>query len=386
MRQASKKDKRIANILTQVNRFSRGEFGQYLSVSDALDEIDAISTGLNHLGEALAIQHDNVLKKEERIRSFLDNLRSNFLGPPQRPSFAGDVDEIEALAEELKVLRKKEIHRIHCQPEDDASLQVIFRNASDAVVFLDRNNIIVRWNPAASRIFGWMEEEVAGKDFRDILFPERIYLQKHPLGTGSFSKAGKDPVLNRAIEMTVLCKNNLEIDVEITISHARLKNDYQSIVFLRDVTQRKKNEGKIQQLRFTLEQLILTRAEQLSSSEKEYQHLFKNNPIPLWVLDVSTHRILDVNESAIKHYGYSREEFLSMSATELRPEDERERYLALNRSLKGTQNRGVWKHRKKDGNIIYCEVIVHEMPLAGRQARLIVANDVTAETRVSAPA
>src|SRR4029079_14272716 len=49
-------------------------------------------------------------------------------------------------------------------------------------------------------------------------------------------------------------------------------------------------------------------------SEKRYRHLFENNPLPMWVIDDSSEKFLDVNEAAIAHYGYNRQEFLSMSA------------------------------------------------------------------------
>lgn len=120
---------------------------------------------------------------------------------------------------------------------------------------------------------------------------------------------------------------------------------------------------------------------QLQSAEGKYKQLFENNPMPLWVLDMETLRFLDVNDSALQLYGYSREEFLSMSATDIRPEHERARYLALNRGTLGTQNTGVWTHLKKNGATMQCEVIVHEMLFEGRRARLVLAHDVTEKMR-----
>lgn len=149
------------------------------------------------------------------------------------------------------------------------------------------------------------------------------------------------------------------------------------IAFLRDVTERKKAAARIHELNSTLEQRVLERTEQLKLGEIKYRLLFQNNPMPLWVLDRETFKFLDVNESALKLYGYNREEFLSMSSVELRPEEERSRYLTLDRGASGTQKRGIWKHRKKDGSIIHSEVIVHEIDFEGKPARLVLANDVT---------
>jgi PAS domain S-box-containing protein len=169
----------------------------------------------------------------------------------------------------------------------------------------------------------------------------------------------------------------VEIDIELTISPAKVNDNYLFIAFLRDITERKKIAAELRELNSTLEQRVLERTEQLKVSETKYRHLFQNNPMPLWVLDINTLTFLDVNESALKLYGYSRQEFLSMSSVELRPEEDRSRYIKLNRNVPGTQNTGIWKHRKKDGTVIHSEVIVHEIEFEGKSARLVLANDVT---------
>ncbi|MBK9026101.1 MAG: PAS domain S-box protein [Saprospiraceae bacterium] len=72
------------------------------------------------------------------------------------------------------------------------------------------------------------------------------------------------------------------------------------------------------------------------------------NPVPMWTVDVESLRYIDVNTAAIKHYGYTREEFLSMRATEIRPPEELQKYLD---HVKNTNDQehysGVWKHQKK---------------------------------------
>src|SRR3954465_4525172 len=60
------------------------------------------------------------------------------------------------------------------------------------------------------------------------------------------------------------------------------------------------------------------------TAERGYQLLFENNPLPMWVYDLETLRFLAVNEAAVHHYGYSRDEFLGMSIKEIRPADELE--------------------------------------------------------------
>lgn len=113
-------------------------------------------------------------------------------------------------------------------------------------------------------------------------------------------------------------------------------------------------------------------------SEKTYRNLFIYNPECLWVLDSETYYFIDVNDAAIRHYGYSREEFLSMTALQLRPEKDRKRFIELNRLPNEIpHNTGIWEHIKKDGSIIKVQVSVQNMKYNGRPARLVLSIDVT---------
>src|SRR6185503_9328948 len=62
--------------------------------------------------------------------------------------------------------------------------------------------------------------------------------------------------------------------------------------------------------------------ETLRASEEQYRILFQSNPHPMWVFDNETHAFLAVNDAAIRHYGYSREEFLSMTVKDIRLPDD----------------------------------------------------------------
>jgi PAS domain S-box-containing protein len=377
MRAAQKNDRRMAEILTHLGRFSAGDYRKHLSISEKSDEVDAISAGLNQLGDALLVREGAIKKKEEKLDALLEVLlRYTVLDFTQRAEVGNEGDEIDALAAGLNALGEEVIYHTAKLKESEERINTIFKNAPDAVVVIDGRGAIVKWNGVATKIFGWEEEEVTGKFLHDILVPER-YRKKHLAGMAHFLKTGEGPILNTTVELPALCKNNSEIHVELTISPATLNGAYIFISFLRDITERKKAEEQIRQLNATLEQRVLERTEELNQSEKKYRHLFENNPMPLWVLDTGSLKFMDVNESALRLYGYSREEFLSMTSVELRPEEERARYLELNRGTKGTQNMGIWKHLKKDGTIIHVEVTAHEMVFEGKPSRLILANDVT---------
>jgi PAS domain S-box-containing protein len=122
--------------------------------------------------------------------------------------------------------------------------------------------------------------------------------------------------------------------------------------------------------------------EALRQSEERYRLLFERNPQPMWVFDLETLFFLEVNEAAIHHYEYSREEFLAMTIKDIRPPEDVPNLLAnISRITPQHEEAGIWKHRKKDGTIIDVEITAHELTFYGRPAQMVLAYDVT-ERRV----
>ena len=114
------------------------------------------------------------------------------------------------------------------------------------------------------------------------------------------------------------------------------------------------------------------------AGEMRYRMLFDKNPLPMWVYDPCTEAFLDVNEAAVRQYGWAREEFLAMSVPDIRSEAERAGY-ARDRVLAaaGYREAGVWKHRRKDGTQLYVDIVRHDLQYEGRPGRLVLARDVT---------
>jgi PAS domain S-box-containing protein len=108
--------------------------------------------------------------------------------------------------------------------------------------------------------------------------------------------------------------------------------------------------------------------------------LFEASPLPMWVYDLETLRFLDVNDVACQKYGYSREEFLSMTLRDIRPPED---IALVEQSVRDTPpetfNSGVWRHRLKDGSLISVEITSHEMLYMGRLTRFVCPLDVTAQ-------
>ncbi|TAH08211.1 MAG: PAS domain S-box protein [Sphingobacteriia bacterium] len=120
--------------------------------------------------------------------------------------------------------------------------------------------------------------------------------------------------------------------------------------------------------------------QKLEASEKKYSNLFHLSPQPMWVFELETLKFKQVNESAIKHYGYTEEEFLSMTILDLRPKSEITTFLeAFNKmdTQLGAISSGKFKHKKKDGTIINMDTRGYVLEFEGKISKHIVANDVT---------
>jgi two-component system, cell cycle sensor histidine kinase and response regulator CckA len=120
-------------------------------------------------------------------------------------------------------------------------------------------------------------------------------------------------------------------------------------------------------------------------ADERYGMLFGSNPQPMWVFDVDTLAFLAVNDAAVRHYGYNREEFLSMTIMDLLPpEDAPGLHHGLERTNLQRGDVALAQHQRKDGTIIDMELVSHEMELDGRRARLVLATDISERTRTRA--
>ncbi|PAU92743.1 hypothetical protein CK503_15375 [Aliifodinibius salipaludis] len=118
----------------------------------------------------------------------------------------------------------------------------------------------------------------------------------------------------------------------------------------------------------------------LRQSERQYRELFDLSPLPKWIYDIQTLQYIDVNQNAIDHYGYSREEFLSMTIKDIRPKNEiphLEHTLENSLSAEGIHESGIHTHQKKDGTKIQVNIRSTHVTFNGQKAKMVVANDIT---------
>jgi len=227
-------------------------------------------------------------------------------------------------------------------------------NTPLAVIEWDHEFRVLRWSPAAQKLFGWKANEVLGKRFSDWEFvvPDDIEVVNQ---VGHRQNEGK--------ELHGISRNRNYTKLG-TILHCEW---YNSALY---------NEaGKlISVLSLVLDVTVATRIEEaLRKSEAQYRLLFESNPQAMWVYDLTTLRFMAVNDAAVNHYGYSRAEFLDMTIKDIRPSEDvklLEEYLASDNAQ--VEQAGEWRHRKKDGTIINVDIRSNRLTFAGRPAESLI--------------
>src|SRR5581483_7573814 len=233
-----------------------------------------------------------------------------------------------------------------------------------AIFMLDPQGRVLSWNEGAERIKGYKAEEIIGRHF-SCFYPEDDKQSSKP-----------------------------QKELEIAAVEGRVEDEgwrirkYGSRFWARVViTAIKDAAGQIRAFsKVTRDMTERKRAEELlHESEERHRKLFDNNPFPTWMYDRETLRFVAVNSAAIRKYGYSREEFLSMTIKDIRPPQDVPALLeSVAHVVEGTENVGDWQHRRKDGSVIDVEITSFPFLFSGHPAEVVVAVDVTHRKHVEA--
>ncbi len=224
-----------------------------------------------------------------------------------------------------------------------------------AIIHLDPDGVVQSWNAAAERLFGWPADEAVGRVLPYVpleKLEEFAQLRARVMQGESF----------HGVEAQRRRKDGQEITISISTAPMRdpQGNIIGIIAAVDDITERKRAEDRLRE------------------REATFRLLFESNPHPMWVYDLETLEFLEVNDAAVSHYGYSRDEFLSMNLTDIRPPEDVARLLDdIQQRRSALQRSGNWRHRLKDGRIIDVEITSHTLDFAGRKAVLVVAQDIT---------
>ena len=128
--------------------------------------------------------------------------------------------------------------------DNEEQIKTIFDAAPDAIIVIDEQGTIIKWNPRAETLFGWTDGEVTGKRLSEVVIPPR-YRDAHQKGLARFLHTGESTVLGKTIEIQALDKKGAEMEVALSISPASRQGRRHFIGFIRDISEQKKAREEI---------------------------------------------------------------------------------------------------------------------------------------------
>lgn len=234
----------------------------------------------------------------------------------------------------------------------------LFDQTGDALFIHDNKGKILNVNTAGCQSLGYRPEELLNKNisaFAEGFSPER--LEKLTAGL----QIGKPATF----EGTHRRKDGVTHPVSVRIVIFQSGEEKLYLASTRDISGLKQTEKDLQE------------------SENRYRRLFESNPLAMYIYDVRTLRIMEVNEAFVARYGYSRDEILKHTIKDIRPDDELDRLTHHLSDLKsGTVYTGVWRHLKRDGTLIDVDITSTDFPYMNNEARLVLCNDITEKIKV----
>ncbi len=123
----------------------------------------------------------------------------------------------------------------------EARKSAILDTALDCIITMDQNGNIVDFNPAAEKTFGWLREQVVGRDLADFIIPPSLR-ERHRKGMKHYFATGEGPVLGKRLELTALRSDGTEFPVELAITRIPANGPPLFTAYLRDISERQRVE------------------------------------------------------------------------------------------------------------------------------------------------
>lgn len=351
------KNLRIVSFNSQFSKLYQQLLGR--TVQRGADILDYAQPERREIARSI---YERVMKGEEESSTIVvplpDGLRKIF-SLKYKPAFNEEQETIGAFIT-ARDITEAELAKEKIEASEKQYKYLFENNPAPMFIWDFATKQIVDCNEASLLKYKYTREEFLQLTILDIRPEEDIPLIEAATASEDlYNNTGNN--LHRNV-WRHLTKDGELMDVEISGHMLEYKGRKSALVILNDVTEQLKAERSI------------------ASSEEKYKTLFNSSPTPKWVYELDTYQILDVNETAIHHYGYSREEFLAMTIFDLRPKEDIPKVVDVHhdvRAKQGVIRFGVFTHRKKDGTLIRVDVTGYRFRYLDKDCMMVLCNDVT---------
>ena len=245
--------------------------------------------------------------------------------------------------------------------ESERRLLTIVNTVSEGISLSNERGLYEVFNPRMEELTGYsLKEANDNPDFERVLSSTEDEYQRML----SIRRELWDAGTVRESELTIRTKSGEKKILLVSSSLVNYNNQKMILSGYRNITEHRRAE------------------EIIRTSAKRFRIFFENNPIPTWVCDLESRQFLEVNNAAINHYGFSKEEFLAMKIINLRSEEDAGSLQEMFDAIKTREsNTAQGKHCLKNGTVIDVLISWHNLDYDNRRAVLVVAQDITESKR-----
>jgi diguanylate cyclase (GGDEF)-like protein/PAS domain S-box-containing protein len=291
----------ISEVLEALKKISAGDPTVRIPETSTIELISRLKQMINvtaeNIGEIVDQSHEFAMGLAEHF-DVLHKVTEGDLNA--RISGSSPVELIEALKEVSnkmiasvdKEITERKKFEVALQ-ESEEKFRTISTSARDAIIMIDDKGTVSFWNKAAETIFGYSALEIAEEKIHSFLVPLR-YRETSEKGLHEFGLTGQGPVIGKTLEYTALRKDGIELPVSLSVSAVKVKDNWNAIGIVRDISERKKTEAALRE------------------SEKRYRDLFENTTDLIQII-APDGRFLFVNAAWMVSLGYFEEDILRLT-------------------------------------------------------------------------
>jgi len=288
----------ISEVLEALKKISAGDPDVRIPETSTIELIRRLKQMINvtaeNIGEIVNQSHEFAMGLAEhfdvlhRVTEGDLNARISGSSPVELIETLKEVSNrmIESVYKEITERNKVEV----ALQESEEKFRTISSSARDAIIMIDDKGNVLFWNKAAETIFGYSAREIVGEKLHSFLVPLR-YRETSEKGLHGFGLTGQGPVIGKTLEYTALRKDGTELPVSLSVSAVKVKDNWNAIGIVRDITERKKTEAALRE------------------SEKRYRDLFENTTDLIQII-APDGRFLFVNAAWMVSLGYFEEDIL----------------------------------------------------------------------------